>query len=385
MNRVDQAVDFLWETGELELGNTPWPDFDEGEEEAFPIDWERLFASEDSPEYEEWAWPVSDRDLADLAERLGRPPQRRQSDEGEAGPWDRCAWYAPIHFYGHRWGIYMREDCIRSLALAISGFLPSSAGTLPKRRLFQQLIRGAAYSLFLHEQYHHKVESFAFRLHVSSGVPAYRAYSKQVYRALVNTPDQLEEALANADSYLRLTQNHYTKAITPLVLKATRAYLRDTFPFEPPGYREAQHYLTASAFQDGQNELLCRVRAANLHHGRKPADWELATGMTRGMFKVTDAISVLVPRGGQVKMPVKYLLPVPTCRPDEMIRLYKSAGYTVRQGRGSHIILEAEGRPSMTIPETHDELSIGVAKNALRVLGDYKIADLPRLVRDGLP
>jgi predicted RNA binding protein YcfA (HicA-like mRNA interferase family) len=210
------------------------------------------------------------------------------------------------------------------------------------------------------------------------------AYSRQVYRALVNTSEQLEEALANADSYLRLTQNHYTKAIGPIVRTATRDYLRNSFPFEPPGYREARHRLTSATFQDGQNELLCRVRAAQLHHGRNPADWNLATGMTRGMFKVTDAISVIVPRGAQVKMPIKHLLPVATCRPKEMIRLYESVGYTWRTGKGRHIVLSAPDRLSMTLPGGRDELSVGVAKNALRVLGNYSIAELPKLLREGL-
>ena len=64
-----------------------------------------------------------------------------------------------------------------------------------------------------------------------------------------------------------------------------------------------------------------------------------------------------------------------------MIRLYLDEGYSWRQGRGSHIILEAKGRMSMTIPESDPELSPGVAKNALRVLGGYRLADLPKLLR----
>jgi hypothetical protein len=35
-------------------------------------------------------------------------------------PEPHCAWYCPIHFFGHGWGIYIRESCILSTAMDIA-------------------------------------------------------------------------------------------------------------------------------------------------------------------------------------------------------------------------------------------------------------------------
>src|SRR5262245_56768909 len=37
----------------------------------------------------------------------------------EEPPEPNCAWYCPIHFCGHGWGIYIRESCILSCASEI--------------------------------------------------------------------------------------------------------------------------------------------------------------------------------------------------------------------------------------------------------------------------
>jgi hypothetical protein len=46
---------------------------------------------------------------------------------GDAGIWDMCAWYKPIHYFAHDWGIYIREDCMINLAKAISSYVDTWA------------------------------------------------------------------------------------------------------------------------------------------------------------------------------------------------------------------------------------------------------------------
>ena len=68
-----------------------------------------------------------------------------------------------------------------------------------------------------------------------------------------------------------------------------------------------------------------------------------------------------------------------------MIKLYKEAGYSeVEGGKGSHVKLKKPGAPTMILPGNRSELSAGVAKTALRVLGDFNLHDLPHLVNAGL-
>ena len=67
-------------------------------------------------------------------------------------------------------------------------------------------MRSAFWSLYLHEIYHHKVESFGIRLQVVQGRGSYVRYKDiNVYVPLKGDDQQLEEALANAYCYHRLS------------------------------------------------------------------------------------------------------------------------------------------------------------------------------------
>ena len=63
-----------------------------------------------------------------------------------------------------------------------------------------------------------------------------------------------------------------------------------------------------------------------------------------------------------------------------MVRLFKAAGWTEDRsaGKGSHVMLRKAER-NMTL-STHRELSPGLINKALKELGGYKTADLPRLL-----
>jgi predicted RNA binding protein YcfA (HicA-like mRNA interferase family) len=108
--------------------------------------------------------------------------------------------------------------------------------------------------------------------------------------------------------------------------------------------------------------------------------------MTQSFFPVNSNIWTVVPAGTRSRLPVKPVSPVRTCSTREMIKLYNDAGYTqVPGGKGSHVKMKKPNSPNMILPGNARELSPGVAKTALRVLGDYNLNDLPRLVREGVP
>jgi hypothetical protein len=108
----------------------------------------------------------------------------RQTPKSEAKPHceppePHCAWYCPITFFGRSWGIYIRESCILSCAIEIAQFVDWRAvenAWARRHAIARQLLRSAFYVFFLHEQFHHKVESLGFRFLIASGADRYRPY-----------------------------------------------------------------------------------------------------------------------------------------------------------------------------------------------------------------
>ena len=383
MPTIDQAVDYLIKNHALELGESTWTTYD-NEQEVHQIDWDQLFpptgrkasANIDFVDGNRWDLPNLQQELAELNNVLGIEPQEKTNLEPN---WDICAWYQPIHFFGHDWGIFIREDCLKRTAFMIARFVKRSAVSTD---LLKALYRAAVYMYFLHEQYHHKVECLGFRLHVVQRKSAFLPYHKLIYAGTKNTDDQLEEALANADCYKRLDTQPYAFWLTSDVVKATRAYLEWQYPLDPPGYRMASHYLTKPEFDEGEKILQAQVKEISLNPAQPIEEWAMAPRMLQSFFTVNSNIWTVIPAGTKSRLPIKPVAPVRTCSTSDMIDLYLKAGYTMNAGgKGSHVKLKKPGAPMMILPGNRSELSPGVTKTALRVLGNFSLHDLPSLVK----
>lgn len=395
MQTIDQAVDFLIRNHALELGGSPWPTYEDGEK-VYGVDWEQLFpprarnASLESgfPDGDNWDLQPTPEELGELGNVLGVGlPDRQPPAPGHQPTWDTCAWYQPIHFFGDDWGIFIKEECVKWTALMIARFVDRAVvpETL-RHHLFKALYRAAVYLYFLHEHYHHKVECLGFRLHVVQRRSSFLPYHKLIYAGSKGTDDQLEEALANADCYRRLSTQPYAFWLTPHVVKAIRDYLMWQYPYDPPGYRMAVHYLTKGEFSSGENFLQAQVKEISLKPAQPADEWDMAPRMTQSFLPVTANIWTVIPAGTMPRLPVRPIAPIRTCSTRDMQRLYEQAGYAeVEGGKGSHVKLKKPGAPTMILPGNRSELSPGVAKTALRVLGDFDLHDLPNLVRRGLP
>jgi len=395
MPTIDQAVDFLIKNKALELGESPWPTHGEGQE-VYEVDWDRLFPPrgrdvglENSFPYgDSWDIQLTPDELGELGNLLGVGLPDQQSPTPDQQPkWDTCAWYQPIHFFGHDSGIFIKEDCVKRAAFMIARFIDPAVVTMaPPQIWFKALYREAIYLYFLHEHYHHKVECLGFRLHVVQRKSAFLPYHKLIYAGTKGTDDQLEEALANADCYHRLGTQPYAFWLTAHVVKATKAYLKWQYPHDPPGHRMADNFLTKPDFDAGENLLQAQVKEISLKPAQPADEWDMAPRMTQSFFPVTSNIWTVIPAGTSSRLPLKPVAPILTCSTRVMIGLYKQAGYTeVDGGKGSHIKLKKPGAPTMILPGNRPELSPVVAKTALRVLGDLNLDDLPNLVPQGLP
>ena len=382
MPKLRQVVEFLDRESALALGESPWGTYEDNED-VYGLDWTQLFGPDEdqeqalAPEFE-----IDGQLLDEIADALGEGSGGTLDRISDGWGWDQpCAWYQPIHFFAYDFGIFIRQDCVRRQMVAVARHLHGGwTGSLYE--LARRLLRAAIYAFFLHEHYHHKIESLGLRLHVSTGNSCYLPYFENVYRPMMGKDDQLEEALANADCYHRLSEPRYKRSITPIVVEALRSELRLSFPTQPPGYREAMRYLGEREFDTGEDLLQGRVKKASLTPMQPTSDWIVAPQMTRSLMSVRQSIWWVVPSGVRPIVPTKTLA-VQTCSTSDMVKVLEAHGYEqVKGGKGSHVKLKRPNSPMTIVPGNRRNLSPGAARNALRVLGKYAIQDIPKLLAD---
>jgi len=202
MPNAEQIVNWLDRNTAIHLGQSPWRTV-AANEDIFRIDWTRIFPSErpgvrgrndwelSGDEWQVGEETVTDRKTLEFVGQIrdaletGPPSEHEGPGIAERTGWDTCAWYQPMHFFGHEWGIFIRRDCIQVMAVQIARFLPN--GTPFSPALLKALIRAGFAALFLHEQFHHKVESLGIRLHVVERSCRYIPYQQGVYMPTYGT------------------------------------------------------------------------------------------------------------------------------------------------------------------------------------------------------
>ncbi len=371
---------------ELDHNETTYTD----EDEIYEIDWDKLVPPGRSEElFDErlpnWAEEIPEETVERIVEGTLNAPFPVNVVSDNQPIWDVCAWYQPIHFFGTDFGIFIREECVISIASKIASFLPPPTIRRPtlwsKRALAAKLWWTAFSTLFLHEQYHHKIESLGFRLHIArNGRSTYLPYKKNVYRPSLGTDDCLEEGMANADAYGRITKSPYNRAGTHIV-GATKEYLEHQFRIDPPGYRLASDLLKPKKYTDGHQLLCSQVLSASLTPATpKPSDWLAAPGITKSIFNIKKKRLYAVVRGR--RPPISPHKGVSPCASRDLVKIFQGRGWSqTTGGKGSHIKLVKSNKKPVIIPANREHLSPGVLRAALRQLGDYSLTDIPRLMR----
>ncbi len=301
-------------------------------------------------------------------------------------PEPHCAWYCPIHFFGHAWGIYIRENCILTSATDIARLVDWPNVTLSNMEAIRHLLRSAFYVFYLHEQFHHKIESLGFRLLVATGTDRYRPYKANVYRPLYLTNDCLEESLANAESYRRLIEPRYTRRLDKRIIEAQRAFLQISIPMQPPGYAQGTLYIDNGMYRDA----LYKIQSQMLEGAQVPVtplvNWSVAPNMITSLANIADDIYIVLPRGAKPLFRPTTIDPRVTVSTNDLIAaLTKYYGYkTESGGKGSHVKLKKPDCPTIILPGNRPVLSPGVIKHALEALGERSLAKLPDLIEGRL-
>ncbi len=113
---------------------------------------------------------------------------------GETEGFEAIAWFQPYHIWTEAtWGIYFDARKLDDFALSL-------LDDLRRQRVqgSQSLAALLAFSLtYAHELFHARVEAVLSWQELNSRQPRHLRYKKNVYDALRQTPDWLEEALAN--------------------------------------------------------------------------------------------------------------------------------------------------------------------------------------------
>ncbi|KLR59931.1 putative periplasmic or secreted lipoprotein [Actinobacteria bacterium IMCC26207] len=382
MPELIEIIDLLDRNDVLSLDDPvqPWPSIDETEEvEISEVDWGQLFpgrvidrGNEDWDLYgggDDWSLPEEALDRI----RSGRNPGTGERSNGVPG-WDVCAWYQPIHFQGFDWGIYIYDHCILDIAAAVYRRLgsPTLSMTLAKA-----LVRAGFAALFLHEQYHHKVESAAIRMLIVQQSDIYLRYMARVYMVADGTDDQLEEGLANADSFYRLDSDPYSSWLGTAVRSALKQHLRDSFRIAPPGYGLAEDIVEYGTFSSDQCELLARLQEGTLNPVRSvPDDFVIATHLTHSLFSVRQDLWSISSRGSSPLLPTKGLsLPQVSTRTVERLLAEKGWVLVKGRGKGSHRMYRVDGARPIVLPDRKD-LSPAVLRNTAKALGMKSASDL---------
>lgn len=355
-----------------------WPEPAESEV-ALPVDFGGL--GRDDPAMEELAsMPDFDDQYSAGRESRGISVRSEVVDTvlaGDAGlrgrdnafpPPDVLAWYQPIHFFANNWGIFIRESSVIQLAADLA---PRFARFEDRRSRYAHvavLLRAAFTYAFLHEHYHHKVESLALRLHVVERRLIYPDYVQRVSNVVAGTDDAIEEALANADAWRRLANAPYNTWFKRDEMQVVREWMRDTFRASPPGYRFAQNLLGEPTFLAFENRLVSQVQEARASVRREHVqDFGIATHLNRSMFNLKQNVWTLVPVGQRSILPtLDGVLPLATAALEK--HLLRQGWEYVKGGKGSHSKYRKPGQGMIVLPHRKD-VSMTVLASTARTLG----------------
>ena len=357
--------------------DTEYPSGTEGWN-SYPVPWRRVFnpdlpiaeVSEPGlvpPEQVSGQWTQAGQAIADMAAKRRELPPPRDVDA--------LAWYLPFHYFGLDWGIYVKEQAIFEIAADIYAELRFPRLT---SRLVSDLTRMALSTLYLHEAFHHKVESFATRLELSRIQPTYRLYKDRVSMAVKGTDAHLEEAIACAEMYSRLDENAYSNGVEQRTHAATKRFLERWIPNLLPGYRLGLE----SRGEQHRWRLQSQIAEATITPREPESNWAIADNMLKGFYDKDAIAHVIVPIGGRPTVPwLNYTDQLVSLSTDKVARhLRKSFDYQLVSGRGkgSHLWLEStrSGLAPIPLPANRESLSPRVLKTVAETVGYKSIREL---------
>lgn len=298
----------------------------------------------------------------------------------KAHGFEAIGWFQPYHLWTEEtWGIYFDARKLDDLALS---FLDDFKA---------QRIHGShsdaarlAFGLtYAHEMFHARVEAALSWLEVNTLQPRHLRYKQRVYDTLRETPDWLEEALANfsAWEWSRSESAHTLFSRRIRTLNGVQRVVESSLDLAPPGYRD---------WRVGHRAVTWRTFATQLVTGN-PKQTPPAIGLPlestlKGPFpydfRSADAPLRFVGRGVIADRLQSHpaTFNVPTRRELEKALKHFKHEVDPSGGKGGHQKWTGPDRRAFILP-TRDPVSVGVFRTFLQHLG----IDKATYVRDVRP
>lgn len=369
--RTSQVVAYLDSTGTLDLeARSPWPGRLAADDSVAALRVDPLLGTGRA----EQPWDLPEGIAVELLDRLAGGAEPAASNPA----WDHDAWYRPVHTHAYASGIHVRERAVTALALDLAATSATSAAPLaPTRENARHLVRSAFLVLFLHQLFHHRVETLGLRLEVVHQRPRYLPYYRDAYARSAGTDDQLEEALANAFVHRSLSQRAYCADVPVEVRRLAASHLRERWAVDEHGYGEAASYLTPTGWPRGLGELHARVDEGTASPSRRATWRHLGPDLT-GVFLEPALDVVAVAAAGEPAVLPRAEV-APSCSGAQMVALLERAGYEQpRRQKGPVLRLTCKGRAVAVVPPV-PVLPPGAATRLLALI-DATPDDLPRLL-----
>ncbi len=169
----------------------------------------------------------------DFQERVKESRKDRKAHGFEA-----IAWYQPYHVWTEEtWGIYFDAKKLDDLACSLIDDFKTNRVHGGSHSLAALLAFGLVYT---HELFHAKVEATLSWQEINALQPRHQRYNKNVYQALRETPEWLEEALANWSAWDWFKTPDIQAVINRMSSNAEGLdrVVEVSLDLSPPGYQE---------------------------------------------------------------------------------------------------------------------------------------------------
>ncbi len=221
----------------------------------------------------------------------------------------RCtAWYVGFH-YNDEWGIWARLEAIKDLAKNALSYIyndhdfEGAENSFTSKKAFRKVLGKMVFnemmgSIIRHEMFHHMVEVTATNYEIISGKKVYLPYKHRVYEPTFNTENNVEEAMASANSVLPFTSREfiinysnndkhlpeqYRRILTVKFVEDVDRYIRKNWLDNAPySYRKyVKYYKTWKDFMKGIKELNSQILTADVNTKEKDSI-EMTSGQLFG-------------------------------------------------------------------------------------------------------
>jgi len=255
------------------------------------------------------------------------------------------AWYQPIHYYGYDWGIFITSEGLLEFASNIACYIKKLEPLIAEK-----LVYAAFCVLYSHEKFHHRMESFAIRLHVVESKACYRKYSKSVYKNAISTGTSAkEEKLAMASMFREILDVSKSRVLGKEVTRATREYLIDLFASVNSSYSGAGFVVKDKQYAQELWQLQSEIQEATTTPTRSVFEWEYAPQITSPLFRISQNIWEITPPNQSHVLPRGNPIAVPRRKVEKIL---KESGYIeIRSaGNGGHVKWRGPNGEMMILP-----------------------------------